>query len=191
MAKPKETSKNWFARHKVLTAFIILFAIFIIIPSSKDGTTTNNSSKSSTTKTYKFTDRADKQATDVEVAVGEPATVDGVKMTVLSADRKPSLGQFDVAPEGKQYLVLNVQLENVSDKTHPYNKFNFKIQTSSGQVLDVGFTSTTNDLQGGDLVAGGKAVGTIVLEVPVESGHQYVIWKPNGGKPDRAIVEVQ
>jgi hypothetical protein len=41
------------------------------------------------------------------------------------------------------------------------------------------------------MVAGGKASGKIVFEVPVEDGHQYVIWKPNAFNADRAVVRVK
>lgn len=191
MADKSTKDKNWFAKHKVITV-ILAFVAIGIISSALGGSSskTDGSKGNSANKVYKFTDRADKQPTDVEVAVGEPATVGGVKMTLTAADRKTSLSEFETAPEGKQYLIVSVQLENTSDKTHPFNPFDFKVQTAGGQVLDPSFTSTGSDLKSGDLVAGGKTSGTIVMEVPVETGSQYVIWKP-GLESDRAIVKVQ
>lgn len=196
MANKSTKDKNWFARHKVWTVILALIGIGVISSALGGGSSNSNSSKSgsssnSSNKEYRFTDRADKQSTDVEVTVGEAASVDGVKMTVVSADRKNQLSDFEKAADGKQYLVVNVQLENTSDKTQAFNPFDFKIQTAGGQVLDSGLNTTGNALQSGDLVAGGKTSGSIVLEVPVESGHQYLIWKPNAFKSDRAVVQVQ
>lgn len=194
-----KSSKNWFARHKVLTVILVLVVLGIVgsATGGSKGTTSSSSSSSngaattSEGKTYKFNDRADKQPTDVEIAIGESATVDGVKMTPVSATKKNSLSDYDKAGDGKQFLVVNVQLENTDSKTHSFNPYDFKIQTAGGQVLDNSFHSTTNPLTSGDLVAGGKSSGSIVLEVPVETSHQYLIWKPNAFESDRAIVQVQ
>lgn len=189
----KSTSKNWFVKHKILTVIIALFVLGFIgaMTSSKSPSSSSGTASKSGAKAYKFGDRADKQPTDVEIAVGESATVDGVKMTPVSVERKTSLSDYDTAADGKQFLVMTVQLENTDSKTHAFNPFDFKVQTAGGQVLDTSFHSTTNQLNSGDLVAGGKTSGAIVLEVPVESGHQYVIWKPDAFKSDRAIVQVQ
>jgi hypothetical protein len=67
----------------------------------------------------------------------------------------------------------------------------FRIQTAGGQVLDSSFGTVSNPLNSGDIVAGGKASGAIVFQVPVEEGHQYVIWKPDPYNSARAIVQVK
>lgn len=192
MAKDKEKSKNWFAKHKVWTAIIVLFVLGFIISAAGDSNKSSSGGKAtnSAAKGYKFTDRADKQSTDVEIVMGENATIDGVKMTPVSAERKASLSEYETAASGKQYLVVNVQLENTAKDTKPYNVFNFKVQTVSGQVIDAGFQSAGNPINSGDLVAGGKVAGSVVFEVPVETGHQYMIWKPGAWKADRAIVQL-
>lgn len=188
---------NWFRRHKVLTV-ILGFVALIIIGSalsgggSDSGSTggTNQAAKKSETD-YRFQDRADKQPKDVEAVVGEAAEVDGVKVTVSSAEYLTSLGQFSQAASGKTFLVINVSLENASDRTKSYNGFDFRVQTAGGQVLDQTFESVDPSLGSGDLVAGGSTAGNVVFEVPVEDGHQYVIWKPSAWGADRAIIQVK
>lgn len=69
--------------------------------------------------------------------------------------------------------------------------YDFRIQTAGGQVLDGTFATVPSPLSSGDMVAGGKASGKIVFEVPVEDGHQYVIWKPGAYNAARAIVQVK
>lgn len=186
---------NWFKKHKVLTVILAFIVIGVIASAAGGGSKTNNSgsggsSNNTSEKTYKFDERADKQAKDVEVLPGETATIDGVKMTLSGVEYKTSLNDFETAESGKTYVVADVALENTTDRTQPYNVFNFRIQTASGQVLDGAF-STIPNLGSGDMVAGGKASGKIVFEVPVEDGHQYVIWKPNAVNSDRAIVRVK
>jgi hypothetical protein len=188
---------KWFKKHKILTVILVIIVI-AVISSAAGGSKSNNSgsnsggsnNSSSSAKTYKFDERADKQAKDVEVLPGEAATVGGVKMTLTGVEYKASLSDFEKADDGKTYVIADVTLENTSNKTQPYNVFDFRIQTAGGQVLDGGITSTKT-LSSGDLVAGGKASGKIVFEVPVEDGHQYVIWKPNAYNSDRAIVRVK
>jgi hypothetical protein len=185
---------NWFKRHKVLTV-IFGFVLLIIIVSavSSDSSKTSSGGKkagsSNAQKTYRFADRADKQKKDIEVLPNEPATLDGVKMTVTSAEYKTAISEFETAASGKTYALVNVSLENTSDKTKPYNPFDFRVQTASGQVLDATVVSTPS-LNSGDLVTGGKVSGVIPFEVPVEDGHQYLIWKP-GLSSDRAIVQIK
>ena len=183
---------KWFKKHKVLSV-ILAFIVIAVIASAASGGSNNSSSggnSNNAEKTYKFDDRADKQKKDVEVLPGETATVGGVKMTISNVEYKTHLSDFETADSGKTYVVADVALENTSNETQPYNIFNFRIQTASGQVLD-GAITTIQTLGSGDMVAGGKASGKVVFEVPVEDGHNYVIWKPNGFNSDRAIVRVK
>lgn len=182
---------KWFKKHKVLSV-ILAFIVIAIIASAAGGGSNNSSSgnNNNAAKTYKFDERADKQNKDVEVLPGETATVGGVKMTVSNVEYKTHLSDFETADSGKTYVVADVALENTSKETQPYNIFNFRIQTAGGQVLDSAIT-TIQTLGSGDMVAGGKASGKIVFEVPVEDGHNYIIWKPNAYNADRAIVRVK
>jgi hypothetical protein len=185
---------KWFKKHKILTAIMAIILIFVIAQAAGGGKDSSNGTSgkaSNATKTYRFDDRADKQAKDIEALPGEGATVDDVKMTLSSVEYKTQLSDYEKADDGKTYVVADVTLENASDRTQTYNVFDFRIQTAGGQVLDGSFATVQPPLSSGDIVAGGKASGKIVFEVPVEDGHQYVIWKPNAVKSDRAIVQVK
>ncbi|MCA9349502.1 DUF4352 domain-containing protein [Candidatus Saccharibacteria bacterium] len=196
MAESKK--KSWFARHKIMTVIIILVVLVVIGSSggnksdnSNSGQSNSSSESSSQTKEYRFADRVDKQEKDVEIVVGEAGTIDGVKMTVSKVDYTTSLDQFFTASDGKTYVIADVILENTSDKVMPYNQVNFRIQTAKGQVLDDRSSLASNALEYGDLVSGGTASGQVVFEVPIEEGHQYMIWKPNSVRSDRAIVQIK
>lgn len=190
-----DKKKNWFARHKVLTVILAFVVIGVIASAASGGNGASNnpttgSRSASSEKTYRFNERADKQPKDVEVLPGEAATVGGVKMTLTGVEYKTNLSEFETADSGKTYVVADAALENTSNETQPYNVFDFRIQTAGGQVLD-GAVTSLQTLSSGDLVAGGKASGKIIFQVPVEDGHQYVIWKPNAYHADRAIVQVK
>ena len=186
---------NWFNRHKVLTT-ILAFVLLIIVVSTFSSDSSNDSSNTASNesggeKSYRFNDRADKQEKDVEVAVNEPATVDGVKMTITKITKKTAIDEFETAEKGKTFVIADVVLENVSEDTKPYNVFDFRIQTQSGEVLDGAFATVKKPLSSGDLVTSGKTSGQIVFEAPIEKGNQYIIWKPNPVESDRAIVQVK
>lgn len=173
-----------------LIGVLILAGIGSADMSKTKSSTKEQAASSSNAKQYRFAERADKQNVDVEVLTNEPATINGVKMTVTGVNYSPSLGQFDNADPGKTYLVADVKLENTGKKTTPYNTFDFRVQTSGGQVLDNAFAVLSNPLHSGDLVSGGTVSGQVVFEPPIEDGHQYIIWKP-GISSDRAIVRVK
>jgi Domain of unknown function (DUF4352) len=154
-------------------------------------TTSDKISTEDSTKVYKFSDRADKQAADIEVMPTEPATINGVQMTVSSVEYKTSLSEFETADSGKTYLVANVVISNTSDKTQPYSSSDFRVQTAGGQVLDPTFSASIKDeLSYADLVTGGKATGKVVFLLPEETAHQYIIWKP-GFDSERAVVQAK
>ena len=192
----KTDQRNWFVRHKILTSILAVIVLVIIgsaLGSSKDsknGSTATGGSSNSQAKTYRFNERADKQTKDVEIVAGESGTVDGRKLTVVSVERKASLGAYQDAPSGKIYVVASVTIENTSDKTQTYNVFDFRIQTASGQVIDPTIMGD-NSLNSGDLVKGGKVSGNVTFEAPVETASQYIIYKPNSAISDRVIVEVK
>jgi hypothetical protein len=186
---------GWFKKHKILTILLILILLGVGASAAsgssnqKTGTASNGNTKSSQ-KTYRFADRADKQSGDVELSLNETGTIDGMKLSVTGAEYKTSLGQFDEAGDGNTYVVTTVQLENTSDRTKPYNPYEFRVQTPGGQVLDPAISSVTQ-LNAGDLVTGGKVSGNIVFKVPTAGeGHEYLIWKP-GISSQRAVVQLR
>lgn len=188
--------RSWFARHKFLTVLLAVILIAILATALGGGKDSNKKSSSAgsnnsdSAKSYRFDDRADKQPKDQEIIPTESATVDGRKLTVNTLERTTSQGEYSKAADGKTFVVVNVTIENTSDKTKTYNVFDFRIQTAGGQVVDP-YVGGTNDLSSGDLVAGGKATGNVTFEVPVETANQYVIYKPNAAISDRIIIQAK
>lgn len=190
----KEKDGSWFKRHKKLSVVLGILLLLFIVGSVTGGSKTNNNGSSgnsskSSEKTYRFNERADKQTKDIEIATGESGTLDGVKLTVSSVEYKTSAGEYDNAASGKTYIMVAVNIENTSDRTKPYNPYDFRVQTAGGQVLDPTIVSTPT-LNSGDLVTGGKISGIVAFEVPVEEGHQYLIWK-TGYASDRVIAQLK
>ncbi len=139
----------------------------------------------------RFVGRPDAQPKDIELLVGESAVLEGLRLTLTDVERSLSIERYEIAEAGKEFIVVSLRLENVDIKTHPYNTFDFRIQTAGGQVLDAGFVAVQPRLGSGDLVAGGKVEGKVGFETPLEEGHQYILYKPNPFRADRIIVQIQ
>lgn len=143
-------------------------------------------------KQYRFEGRLDAQPKDIEILVGESAELEGLRLTVNDVERATSWGMFEKAETGKEFVILDVLLENIADKTQAYNTLDFRIQTAGGQVLDsFGGPIVENALHSGDLIEKGKVQGKISFEIPKEEDHQYILYKPNAWKADRIIVQIQ
>lgn len=193
--RPLKNRKEHFKITVILVAVGLTLSVtgtlvsFLVFGKTID-TAVKNSGDSSLNLSSDSDSRADSQKKDVEVKVGEAATIEGMKMIIISAEKKTELGEYDKAPSGKVFVVANVSIENTSDRTNPYNLYDFRIQTAGGQVLDGAFRSVEPSLSSGDLVAGGKTAGYVVFEVPVEEGQEFIIWKPNAFDSVRAVVKI-
>lgn len=182
----------------IVVGFFQLILVVVLIAglsssadsSEKKTSSSSDSSQATMSESYRFDERADKQKNDVEVLAGETANIDDMELTVNTVEYKSSLGEFEDASPGKTYVVANVTLNNKSNKTQPYNVFDFRVQTVGGQVLDGAFT-IAETLSSGDLVSGGTVSGNVIFEVPIEEGHQYMIWKPSYFNSDRVVVQLK
>ncbi len=168
----------------------ILFWTLVIVAGS-NSENNGSSGRNGSSLVTSDDNRVDSQQDDIEIAPGQPATIENVKMVLSNVKYATSLGEYDEADAGKTYVTADVALENVGTETEPYNVFDFRIQTPSGQVLDGAFASLENPLSSGDLVKGGKVAGQIVFEVPIEDGATYIIWKPSYFSGKRAVIAIR
>lgn len=170
---------------------VLVFVLFVILGAQSANEANNLTSTSSDLSLDSSAYRADTQTKDIAVKAGEAATIDGVKMVLSNVQYLTTLGRYDEADAGKTYVTADVQLENTGSETQAYNVYDFRIQTPGGQVLDGSYATLEKPLNSGDLVAGGKASGQIVFEVPIEDGATYVIWKPSYYDATRAVVTIR
>jgi hypothetical protein len=189
----RDNKRSWLAQYMAVPIILVvalLIAVPLISRSSDDNTLSTDTHVKQSAKVYRFTDRADKQPTDTEIFVNESATINGMKITPTVVTYNTKLGDYNRAAEGKTYVVIDVQLDNLSSDTQSYGSYDFRVQTAAGQVLDSTYASSVDELESGDLVSSGHTIGRLVFEVPIEDGHQYMIWKP-GIKSDRAIIQIK
>lgn len=115
-----------------------------------------------------------------EFAVGDIIAVDGKEITVESVDRNWNSGNTFITPaEGKEYVKVNVKIENKSSSEIDYNSFDWKMQDSSGVIVDVDMNSFGDGMmKSGSLAEGGKVVGSMIFEVPKDDTGLKLQYKP-------------
>lgn len=101
-------------------------------------------------------------------AVGEAMQLGKNVLTVTKVEKSNGT-EFDTPQQGKEYVIVTVQIQNAGDQNISYNPFDFKMANSQGQIQDMGFTTVNSDtsLQSGELAPGGSVSGTIAFEEPV------------------------
>lgn len=126
------------------------------------------------------------QREDQEVPIGQSVRVSGYTATVTAARFRQSISAF----EDDGYLVADVTVVNRDDRAQPYNLFDWKLQTPSGQVISPTFTSLPNAMGSGDLIQGGTVSGPVVWQIGAAKGTFTVIYKPDPFDAARGLWKV-
>lgn len=119
-------------------------------------------------------------ATQKEFKVGDAIEQKGYKMTITGVEKKSSLGEFTNAPDGSEYVIANVELENTGKKNIPYNNMYFSMQNGDKAIVNTsveGFT-LSDAMKSGELAAGGKVAGKVVFEAKQGDSNLTLIYKP-------------
>lgn len=143
--------------------WVIIIVIIVAITNSSN----NNSTPTSTPTSSSSSTENKKESEKTEYNKGEEAILGNGAITVT--DVQISQGtQYDKPKSGKEFVIVNLTIENKGDKNLSYNPYYFKMQNSQGQQESMTFTTVNNDnsLQSGELIPGGKVSGTIAFEQP-------------------------
>lgn len=117
-----------------------------------------------------------------DFAVGDIIAYDGKEITVVSVDRHFDTGNQFVKPEsGKEFVRINVKIENKSEDKISYNTYDWELQDSDGDIQSVSGSHyiIDNGLGNGDLAAGGKKSGYLLFEVPKDDTGLVLHYKPS------------
>lgn len=158
-AKTPIFKKWWFW---VIIVVIVMGAAAASQSGGNDATKVGENENSSQT-----TDKPAEQQT--EFKVGDVIAYDGKEITIKSVERNYDSGnQFIKPADGKEYVKVNIYIENKSDEKISYNTYEWQLQDSDGDIKSAdALTFTVDDgLTSGDLAKGGKRTGSIVFEAP-------------------------
>lgn len=99
--------------------------------------------------------------------IGEEVKL-GENILIVNSVKKSNGSQYDKPKGGHEFIIVDVTIKNGGKSEISYNPFDFSMQNSQGQITDQAFTliNTDNQLNSGELAAGGKVSGTIAFEQP-------------------------
>lgn len=120
------------------------------------------------------------QETIKTAKIGETTEYGGAKITINSVKRNHSKEYFEPSA-GKEYILVSVTIENVSDDKISYNVLtDWKIESSDGDIHGYEALLQTDDgLGSGDIAKGGKKTGTIAFEIPKDDAKLKIHYYPN------------
>ena len=116
-----------------------------------------------------------------EFGTSEPITFDGATVTVTNVERNwdPQDG-YTTPSEGSEYVRVQVEIKNDSDKRISYNTFDWKIQNSNGQITDMDMAGYgEGSLGSGELSVGGSTSGALVFEAPAGDEGLVLHYEPS------------
>lgn len=163
---------NWFVRHKILTGIIILVVIGMIASAANPNSTPTKVGDNASGTTQEKT----------QFATGEVIAFDGKEVTVATAERNWDSGNQFIKPEsGKEFVKVQVTIENKSDSEASYNTFDWKLQDSQGVIKDVDSSAFVADgaLNSGNLAPNGKVSGFLVFQVPAGDSGLVLRYSPS------------
>lgn len=90
-------------------------------------------------------------------------------------------GTYSYKPEdGKEFIVVNVMIENRTAKTTSFNPFDFGVENSTGVRTNTSYVGKVSDeLHSGDLSAGGSVTGNMAFTVNKGEAGIKLIYKPS------------
>ena len=120
-------------------------------------------------------------SSQTEFKVGDIILMDNVEISVTSIVRNYSTGNQYITPKsGKEYVKVNVNINNKSNETIPFNALNWNIEDSDGVIDSYSIFAAADDaLNSGELAKGGKKSGSIVFEVPAGDANLKLHYKPS------------
>lgn len=171
-----KTTKAWYQKWWAWV-LIILGALLIIGIINTPGDTTNTQA-TATKKVAKKSTAAKEAATATTYKVGETATIDNVQVTVTNVKTATTLNSND-SKTGNQYYTVTVSLKNIGKDKVSYNPFDFEIKAAGNQTsLDEFNMDENNQLDSGDLTAGGSVSGTMTGQAKAD-GTVELIYNPS------------
>jgi hypothetical protein len=109
-------------------------------------------------------------------SVGDLIDFKGLIITVPKFE-KSNGDDFDKPKEGMEYIIVNVKIINKTKDKISYNPFDFKIQNSKMQIIEMADSYTT--LETGELAVNEEVKGTVVFEDQKNDPELTLIYQPN------------
>lgn len=178
--------KPWYKKWWVwLLGIVALFLVVALFSPDDD-------SASSTRKPASAASAKPKQQKKSLYKVGDSATIDNMKLTVNSVTPTSDIDDNISTPKsGNQYYVVKVTLKNIGDDEESYDSYDFQIKSDGNKTdLDEVNTKNDDDLDSGDLAAGGHVTGVMTGQAK-KDGQVELIYSPDSFNDKHVTFKLQ
>jgi hypothetical protein len=171
-------ARNLFMRHKIISfigAFVLLVAVLAVAGGQEKAEKVTASGKTEKQATKKEEPKKDIFALNEEVKLVEHV------LTVTKFEASQGAEYFK-PKEGMEYIICTVKIKNIGKENISYNPYNFKLQTSKGNIVSSTFMSTENNktsLSSGELAPNGEVEGTLAFETNKDDTKLILEYEPN------------
>lgn len=175
---PQQPKKNWFLRHKILTALLAIVVIAIAMTatggSKSSNTSSTNSSDKSTSSSNKASGSSDETKDDAKdelAKVGTPVRDGKFEFTVTKVEPgvKNVGGEYGQNAQGS-YTLVHVTVKNIGDQAQSMSDSDQKATDAKGTQYSVdsmaGAYIQGNDVLFNQINPGNQIKGTLVFDVP-------------------------
>lgn len=164
--------RNWFFRHPIISIILVLVVIGILGPKSSDQT-------KPVAEVVNTNTTASPTAQPQEVfKVGDAIKMADYQLTINSVKKVAQKG-YSSPKKGNEFVLVNMTIQNTSDKEVTYNPYDFKLQDSNGNQTTYTYVSLDDQLSSGSLATSGKVSGTLPFEAPKNDLGLKLIYQPN------------
>lgn len=150
----------------------------------------NESSNTSATEVSNSNSNNTQPTQAVEFKIGDIVKLGDREFVVNSSKRSKSI-IYSTAKSGKEYVIVNVTIQNKGSDEVSFNTFDFKMQDANGAQFsaDASSYSLEDSLNSGTLAPNGKITGSLAFEVP-SGDNVKLIFQPSFWSKDRVVVNM-
>tara|TARA_Y100001960_G_C14610675_1_gene795594 strand:- start:266 stop:994 length:729 start_codon:yes stop_codon:yes gene_type:complete len=191
----KKRSKLKIGCLAIIAVIIVIVIIALVSSASEEGSVVSSGTSSGDLNAEKiklYPNRPDSQEKDVELEAGATGSLGGWEVTANFHETKSSLGQWDDAEEGSRFIVIDVSVKRIGEKSanllgQNFFGSEFRLLTPNGKVLDPSMSTKKPELTPGDMVSGGQDTGYLTYEAPIKKGAHYLLFKPGAFSSARLV----
>lgn len=163
--------------------WVIIVVLILIVGGAASSNSNNGPKKVGESSESNDSTKTESSAPDnkSDFKVGDVISMDGLEIVVTSVERNwKSSNEYEEPKDGKEYVKVNIKIENKSSDKKSYNATNWEIEDSDGAIEGQAFViGNDDDLSYGDLASGGKKSGLVIFEVPAEDKGLKIHYQPN------------
>lgn len=193
--KPKKKFKAWQVVILVIAILAIIGALFNNDdkPSDKAQDPAKQAQDSpSYEENEKDTQEIPEESEAKIPGIGEEATYKNTIVIVEDVARNKEGSEYIHPDAGNEFVFVKITIKNTGDKPISINPLDFKIRTSSGEIMSYDFSAQAaneeKELKLMDLAGGGNTTGVVAFQVPADD--VLVLQYNRNAFSDKVLLEI-